>query len=214
MSKQYYSILPPEARLQLLIEADIGTVLQLCDDEPFKNICDGELLWEERLQREFGKTSTDPKEEYFKLSKGRLKKEIKDNKNKISDIYRDIDENYEILKLKEAEKKEIKKIKTKYMKQKDIIVDRIKSDHNLYETVRLLDQQELLLKQLGSDNIIYVIYPNISSSAISRMKQDFGRYGANKITNMRGRIKIEFDDPRDMKDALVGLSDEYHIATR
>ena len=41
MSKQYYSILPPEARLQLLIEADIGTVLQLCDDEPFKNICDG-----------------------------------------------------------------------------------------------------------------------------------------------------------------------------
>jgi hypothetical protein len=78
---QYYSILPPEARLQLLIEADYFTIKELCQEPIFKTICNSDILWKEKIKREFGKdfnVDLEPessKNKYLKLLRAKLRKD-------------------------------------------------------------------------------------------------------------------------------------------
>lgn len=81
MEQPYYSVLPKEARLQLLVEADYPTILELCQDPLFKDICNSEILWREKLRSEFGLNAIeDAKQEYLDNYSKKLEKIIEDKK--------------------------------------------------------------------------------------------------------------------------------------
>lgn len=84
---EYYNILPNEAKLQLLAEADYFIIRELCQEPIFKNICNSKLLWQEKLEREFGLSEVENgKEKYLKLLRAKLRKERDDIVRKIREI--------------------------------------------------------------------------------------------------------------------------------
>lgn len=68
MDKPFYGLLPKEARIELLAQADFSTLRELCQDSLFNDLCYGDRLWELRLEKQFNiKNSSNTKEEYLNL---------------------------------------------------------------------------------------------------------------------------------------------------
>jgi hypothetical protein len=73
MEKPYYSLLPLEARIQLLTEVDFETLQELCQDPLFNKLCHGQRLWELKLEKHFGiVNNVNAKEQYLNLLKEKL----------------------------------------------------------------------------------------------------------------------------------------------
>lgn len=70
---QYHSQLPNEVRFELLLQADIFTVLELCQEPIFKNVCSSDLFWLEKSKRDFNQENN--KENYLLLYRSKLRKE-------------------------------------------------------------------------------------------------------------------------------------------
>lgn len=82
--KEYYFMLPNEARFELLLQADIFVVLELCQEPIFKDICNSKLLWLEKSKREFGVEGD--KQKYLKLVRMKLRQEIDKLENEAEDL--------------------------------------------------------------------------------------------------------------------------------
>lgn len=206
---EYYPTLPPEARLQLLIEADIGTVLELCNDPLFKNICSNQLLWERRLKKEFDKSSDSPKQEYFQLSGYKIQEEAGKTKKEISEINTKILNSKENEKLERKQKEEIKKLKAKHKKEIEILEKELGKEYKLEEKQKLLRQQDSILNKLNQEanNVVYI--NKGKGYRLDVLRRNFGKFGKVTITPEGNKIRVEYADSRDLQDAISELEDLY-----
>lgn len=133
---EYYGILPKEARLQLLIEAEYPTIIELCQDDLFYDICNGKVLWERKLKNDFNLASNNPKEEYFKQYIRKLEKEYNQTLKDRGRIRRLIAS--EVQKLQEERREEIGKLAEKITDEYEDKIEKLKRnirEKNKYEEI-------------------------------------------------------------------------------
>lgn len=216
MDKPYYAVLPKEARLQLLIEADYPTILELCQDPLFKDICDGDLLWREKLKREFGlDIIKDAKWEYLKNYRVKLDRLIKVKEYEMEKIDDNIETELEPLNIKMEE--EIKKIRQKYNSEKANLKMDLEEKYGLNKLGYEVDKLKEILSNLGPaekfresrDLLVNTGVPGRAN--VDAILNDFSKYGKVKVGAIArtGRAIVRFDDPRNAQDAREGLKDKY-----
>lgn len=212
MNKQYYSVLPKEARLQLLIEADYLTILELCKDPLFKEICNSDVLWEEKLKRDFNiNTNKNAKNKYLREYQGKLVKDIEKKEDEIDNISENIEDRLESL--NEEEKEEIKKIKEEYKEKRKKLRGTLNEELGLNEQQKELNKLGKISKQIKikiQPGNLYVLKDDNTAKSI---KADFAKNGRQvgliTISKKLNRYKIEFPDSRDAEEAKEEFKDKY-----
>lgn len=119
---EYYGVLPKEARLQLLIEADYSTILELCQEPLFKDLCQSKILWNEKLFREFGVRSNNPKEDYKYHYLNNIKNKRKELDQKMTELLMGTTEDPGEIKRKLAKLEEYNKIMEDLLKLENMFL--------------------------------------------------------------------------------------------
>lgn len=207
---QYYSTLPKEARLQLLIEADYPIILELCNDPLFKEICDSNVLWERKLKNEFGITSDNPKEEYIRNYQDKLKTEIKSIKTELGNINNEI--SFNLHPLDQKFEIELSRIREKHRKQKEKIINQIKEERGYMEKENQMKKLQELINSFADENTNIIIIQQPAGISSVTIFDDFNQFGPIKSWLHGGnKFTFIFEDYRDAQDARKGLRDRYNF---
>lgn len=214
MDKPYYSLLPPEARLELLINADYPTILELCNDNLFKDICNSDILWQEKLKREYNIIETkNAKRDYEINYRKDLDKIIKTKEYEAEKIEDKIQEKIDPLR-KEMDK-EISKIKDKYEGRITKFKRRLGKKAGLDKLDIEIERLKNVLSEIKKHKFDLIIDINELSPkpSIKTLLDEFGKYGRVAVDPIArtGRYIIRFSDVRDAADAKEALKDKYNF---
>lgn len=212
MEQPYYKLLPKEARLQLLIEADYFTILELCNDPLFKEICDSEILWEEKLKRDFDiEVDKNAKYKYLKQYRNKLWEELTAKDEEIANMESEIEEKFRPLSKEENE--QIKKIREEFKNKREHLRKKLRKEYewkkNQKEFKKLQDKFQKLKIDL-KPAILYVTKENFRSKDLEK---DFSKNGREidsvTIDRKSNVYTIQFPYSRDAEEVKEEFKDKY-----
>lgn len=213
---EYYKVLPKEARLQLLIEADYPTILELCSEPLFKDLCQSKILWSEKLKREFGITNNEnPQNEYLKEYYNKLENEKAILEKKENDLRFKIGQ--KLGPLMEKHNEEINKLTTRLNKEAKIEQTRLNNKYGLTENLEKrekIGEWQLLtaFPPLDLKILIVKIHEDMSNNEWGYLWNNLESFGPIlRSRTARNLLAINYKNGEDAQKAKEGLKGKYNI---
>lgn len=212
---EYYSILPKEARLQLLIEADYPTILELCQDPLFEDICNSNVLWEEKLKKDFNITSDNPKDTYAARYRMLVRQQIKDKQEKLRLI--NVDAGKELFPLtKERDNKikelevELRRMRKEYENKINEAVEKFYLKAGYYDYKEEINKLQNFLSDIADDDSDLSVLKIRNPNRIDFLNE-FMNFGVESISTRNGITSVRFSDYRDAQEVKRLYKDKYEF---
>lgn len=211
---EYYNILPKEARLELLINADYPTILELCQDPLFKELCESKLLWERKLKQDFNIISDTPKDTYVARYRMLIRNQMRDKRSDKEDL--EDASNRAVYPLNKERDQKLRELREEMKRVEDNYrarIDKEKEDylrkHGYYDFKKEIETLSDILDQTEQDNENSIL--KIRNPDGINFLDKFGDFGAVSTSSKRGITHVIFPDYRDAQEAKRLFKDKYEF---